>query len=337
MTSDNDNDLDSRMRGNDKPLQQSSTPTRGTSAKQKINGIFLLDKPEGYTSNKALQQVKSLFKAAKAGHTGNLDPLASGVLPICFGEATKFAGFLLEADKSYLVTAKLGENTDTGDADGKIIATKAVPVLTTEQLQPILLRFCGAISQLPPMYSALKYQGQPLYKLARKGVQVERKPRTITIYKIELLSLQDEYFTLQVHCSKGTYMRTLVEDIGAILDCGAHVTKLRRLLVGNYKIEDAITLPRLEEILASNNELAIKNLLLPTDSSVMDWPEIFLSSFAIDYLLKGQQIAANNAPAYGLVRLKAESNGQFIGIGEAVGRGMIAPKRLIDTRGMGVD
>lgn len=295
-----------------------------------IDGVFLLDKPTGITSNKALQQVKHLFKAKKAGHTGNLDPLASGVLPICFGEATKFAGYLLNADKSYNVTAKLGVTTDTGDADGKIIATTGVPTLEIEQLQQILQNFCGEIQQLPPMYSALKHQGQPLYKLARKGIEIEREIRLITIYKIELLNFHSEYINLNVHCSKGTYIRTLIEDIGKVLGCGAHVIELRRTQVGHYMIEDATTIEVLQEHLL-DEQCMIDNLLLSVDSALTDWPEVIISDFAAVCLVKGQQIAAKNAPSYGLVRLKTEHNAKFLGLGESIGGGMIAPKRLINT------
>ncbi len=297
---------------------------------ENIDGILLLDKPIGITSNKALQEAKFLFKAKKAGHAGSLDPLASGVLPICFGEATKFSGFLLNADKSYLVTAKLGVRTDSADADGKIIAQKPVPELTFAAVQQALLRFYGETEQLPPMYSALKYKGQPLYKLARQGLEVERQARKITIYKIELLTQEKEHITFKVHCSKGTYIRTLVDDLGEALNCGAHVTELRRLLVGNYKIENTITLSRLKEKY-TENELVTKDLLLPIDSAILDWPEIMVSMFAFNCLVKGQQISVANAPSYGLVRLKVESNGQFIGIGEALGKGCIAPKRLVNT------
>lgn len=299
--------------------------------KEHINGILLLDKPKGISSNKALQEAKYLFKAKKAGHAGNLDPLASGVLPICFGEATKFAGFLLEADKTYLVTAKLGERTDTADAEGQIIAKKPVPELTFAKVQQLLWHFCGEIEQIPPMYSALKHNGQPLYKLARQGIEIERKVRKVTIHKIELLAQENEHITFSVHCSKGTYVRTIVDDLGELFQCGAHVTELRRLSAGNYPIENTITLPALAAMFASGNVLAAKQLLLPVDSAIIAWPEVMVPDAAIAYLMKGQKITVAAAPSYGLVRLKAASDGRFLGIGEAVGQGGIAPKRLINT------
>lgn len=211
-----------------------------------ITGILLLDKPTDITSNKALQQAKFLYFAAKAGHTGALDPIATGVLPICFGEATKFSQYLLNADKKYRVTAKLGEKTTTADREGEVIESKPVDV-TEEQLVKVLQQFKGTISQVPSMYSALKKDGVPLYKLARKGIEVERDAREVDIYSLELVTFSDDEFVLDVHCSKGTYVRNLVEDIGDELGCGAHVLELRRTAVGDFNLGQTVTLAHLEE------------------------------------------------------------------------------------------
>ena len=213
--------------------------------KRDVNGILLLDKPKGLSSNAALQQVKRLYCARKAGHTGSLDPLASGMLPICFGKATKMSQQWLNADKIYHVRAQLGIQTTTGDAEGSIVAEKAVPDLTPKIIEQTLNRFRGEIQQVPPMYSALKHQGQPLYKLARRGITIERLPRAVIIHHLSLLSYENHQLELQVHCSKGTYIRTLIEDIGEALHCGAHVVELRRLSVGNFSAEQMISLEQL--------------------------------------------------------------------------------------------
>ena len=307
------------------------SPARSKALLTDINGILLLDKAIGITSNKALQQVKYLFGAKKAGHTGNLDPFASGMLPICFGEATKFAGLLLEADKSYLGTAKLGERSDTADCDGKIIQQRPVPDLHFATVEQALLKFCGKLQQLPPMFSALKHKGQPLYKLARQGIEVPRQPREISIYKIELLEYQAPNITFKVECSKGTYVRTLVDDLGEDLGCGAHVTALRRLQVGHYSIEHCHSFADLSAIVAQKNQLALLDLLMPTDSAVVSWSTVVLSSFAVHCLLRGQNVTVADAPQRGQVKLIAASNGNFIGIGQALGDGVIAPKRLVNT------
>lgn len=296
-----------------------------------VDGIFLLDKATGITSNKALQQIKRIFNAKKAGHTGSLDPLATGVLPICFGEGTKFASYLLAADKHYQVTAKLGITTDTGDADGKILATTPLPSdYNRENLQAILARFCGEIAQLPPMYSALKHQGQPLYKLARKGIVIERQPRLITIYQIKLVSMQAEYITLQVHCSKGTYIRTLIEDLGTVLGCGAHVVSLRRLQLGNYKETEAMTIEALVTCLAKKQKPP-EDLLLSIDSALVTLPTMLVSELTATNLIHGKQVIVTKPEHYGLVKLYINSNGKFLGIGEVMNNGMIISKRLINT------
>lgn len=217
-----------------------------------ISGILLLDKPMGITSNAALQQVKRLFNACKAGHTGSLDPLATGVLPLCFGEATKFSQFLLDADKHYRARVRLGVTTDSGDADGKVLETKPVPEITDEALEQALDNYRGEITQVPSMFSALKVDGQPLYKLARQGVEVEREARPVTIYELEVQDRSGDELTLDVRCSKGTYVRTLAEDIGRELGCGAHVAGLRRLAAGPFKIEETVSIQQLEELMSED-------------------------------------------------------------------------------------
>lgn len=291
-----------------------------------LDGILLLDKPKGLTSNAALQIVKRLFDARKAGHTGSLDPLASGMLPICFGEATKFSQFLLESDKHYQVTARLGIKTTTGDAEGEVIAEKLIPPLTQAQLNNLFLQFTGQIQQIPSMYSAIKQNGQPLYKLARQGLEVAREPRTIFIHTIEYLSHDLDSFSFIVHCSKGAYVRTLIEDMGETLGCGAHVQALRRLSVGPYQPEHMQILSHLEEL--SSTPHAMDRYLLPVDSAIRDWPELAMSEAAIYYLQQGQAVIAPYAPTSGWVRL-TRKNGGFLGVGEILDDGRVAPRRLL--------
>jgi tRNA pseudouridine55 synthase len=293
-----------------------------------LDGILLLDKPKGITSNAALQTVKRLYNARKAGHTGSLDPLASGMLPICFGEATKFSQFLLEADKQYLVTAKLGVRTTTGDAEGEVVSEKAVPTLTEQQIQELFTRFTGVIAQIPSMFSAIKQNGQPLYKLARQGIEVEREARHITVYGFEYLSHQADQITFTVHCSKGTYVRTLVEDMGEALGCGAHVQELRRLTVGSYKAEQMQDLGKLQELSGQQDFATMDSFLLPVDSAIERWPALALSEAAVYYLKQGQPIIVPYAPTSGWVRLTRKEGG-FLGVGEILDDGKVAPRRLI--------
>lgn len=295
-----------------------------------LDGILLLDKPKGITSNAALQTVKRLYNARKAGHTGSLDPLASGMLPICFGEATKFSQFLLEADKQYLVTAKLGVRTTTGDAEGEVVSEKAVPTLTEQQIQELFTRFTGVIAQIPSMFSAIKQNGQPLYKLARQGIEVEREARHITVYGFEYLSHQADQITFTVHCSKGTYVRTLVEDMGEALGCGAHVQELRRLTVGSYKAEQMQDLGKLQELSAQQDFTTMDSFLLSVDSAIERWPALALSEAAVYYLKQGQPIIVPYAPTSGWVRLTRKEGG-FLGVGEILDDGKVAPRRLIQT------
>lgn len=293
-----------------------------------VNGVLLLDKPADMTSNAALQVVKHLFQAQKAGHTGSLDPLATGMLPICFGGATKLSQHLLDSDKTYQVVAKLGVTTATGDAEGDVLETKTVGALDTQKLENVLGQFKGQIDQVPSMYSAIKHQGKPLYELARKGVTIEREPRSITIYDIVLTEHTEDTVSFDVTCSKGTYIRTLVEDIGKKLGCGGHVTALRRVVVGDYQEADMITLDALREISDKKALAGLDACLLPVDSMIQDWPVLSLSAAAVFYITQGQFIIAPKAPETGLVRLY-DMSGVFLGIGEAQGNGRVVPKRML--------
>ena len=293
-----------------------------------VSGIILLDKPIGMTSNAALQQVKRLFNANKAGHTGSLDPLASGLLPICLGEATKVSGFLLDADKAYLGTCKLGVRTTTADAEGDVIEQQPVGDLSLTQVARVLERFIGPIEQIPPMHSAIKQNGQPLYKLAHQGKTVERKPRAVEIFELDILRLEGDELDISLHCSKGTYVRTLAEDIGQELGCGAHLSALRRTLVGPFAIEQVVTLEQLIERLEHGFE-ALDEVMLPIEYALRDWPEVSLSENSAFYLCRGQAIQVAKAPTSGWVRLS--SGERFLGVGEILEDGRIAPRRLVKT------
>ncbi len=295
---------------------------------KKIDGILLLDKPLFITSNGALQRVKRLFGAKKAGHTGSLDPLATGMLPICFGEATKFSQYLLESDKCYQVEAKLGVKTRTGDAEGEIIATKPVMALTREKIETVLRQFEGLIQQIPPMYSALKVQGKPLYELARQGIEIPREARAVHIYRLELIDFQADKLQLEVQCSKGTYVRTLVEDIGELLGCGAHVSALRRSVVLPYNEIKMYTLDALEEAHKQFGMDALTQYLLPIETSVQSLPPIKLSNTAAFYMKTGQPVMIPHFPAQGLVRIFSHQD-EFMGVGEILEDGRVAPRRLV--------
>lgn len=298
-----------------------------SSKKRSINGILLLDKPKGMTSNQALQTAKQLFSASKAGHTGSLDPLATGLLPLCFGEATKFSQFLLNADKTYCVSARLGFKTNTGDAEGEVIETRPVTNYSTDQLESVLSAFRGPISQIPPMFSALKHKGRPLYKLARQGLVVERNPRTVTIHSLRLLDSRDvDVVNLQIRCSKGTYIRTLIEDIGEALGCGAYVHDLRRLGVANYLAAQMVSLEELQSLSLAECD----QKLLSLDSLLNEWPVLKISQAAAYYLFRGQAVLLPNLPKQGFVRLLLQESGQFIGVGEILDDGRITPRRLVD-------
>ena len=303
-----------------------------------ISGVLLLDKPAGCSSNHALQRVKRLFGAAKAGHTGSLDPLATGMLPICFGEATKISAFLLDADKRYVLECQLGVTTTTGDAEGEVIETRGVSDIHESDVQAVLGDFLGPIMQVPPMYSAVKHNGERLYKLARQGIEVERKAREVTIHTLELTGFRIDadgrkLVSLDVSCSKGTYVRTLVEDIAGKLGCGAHITALRRLSVGPYH-GHMYTVDELEALVADKAEDAAEQdwesldaCLQPVDSGVADWPDVHLGSDAAFYVSQGQPVMVPHAPTRGWVRIYDHS--RFLGVGEIQDDGLVAPRRMI--------
>lgn len=292
-----------------------------------VNGVLLLDKPPGMTSNAALQTVKRLYQAAKAGHTGSLDPLADGLLPICFGEATKISGFLLNADKAYRFRCRLGVITNTGDAEGEVLERRPVPVLDRAGVERVLARFTGEIEQLPPMYSALKHQGQRLYVLARQGREVERQPRTVTIHELWLLNLEPGVLECEVRCSKGTYIRTLAENIGTALGCGASIETLRRTSVAPYEGYDMLPLAEIRQ-LAEQGTAALDALLLPVDTAIGDWPRVQVDATCARYLSSGQPVLVPRVPRDGWVRLYQDSAG-FFGVGEILDDGRVALRRLV--------
>ena len=293
-----------------------------------IHGVFLLDKPQGMSSNDIMQKVKRIFQANKAGHTGALDPLATGMLPICLGEATKFSQFLLDADKRYLVTAKLGERTDTSDAEGQIVETREVKVKTPEILTA-LEQFRGDILQVPTMFSALKHNGKPLYEYARQGITVEREARPITIFELNFIEYNAPYLTLEVHCSKGTYIRTLVDDLGEVLGCGAHVTMLRRTAVADYPTEKMLDWHALQS-LAEQQDLALLDaLLLPMDTAVAKLPTLTLNESQTQGIGFGQRIKFDNPNRLqGQVRLFSHEN-RFLGVAVIDENNVIRPQRLV--------
>lgn len=301
--------------------------TRTKTKFRPLDGILLLDKPAGMSSNAALQAARRLFRAEKGGHTGSLDPLATGLLPLCFGEATKFSQYLLDADKGYETLMQLGVTTSTGDAEGEVLERREVAV-TREDIEALLPRFRGDIQQVPPMYSALKKDGQPLYKLARAGEVVEREARSVTISRLELLAFENGQARLSVSCSKGTYIRTLVEDLGHLLGCGAHVAELRRTQAGPFTLAQAVSLEELEKAHAEGGAEALDRFLLPVDCGLQDWPVVQLTEHSAYYWLHGQPVRAPGAPAQGLMRVE-DHEGRFIGIGEASDDGRVAPRRLI--------
>ncbi|MCB1917964.1 MAG: tRNA pseudouridine(55) synthase TruB [Rhodocyclaceae bacterium] len=294
-------------------------------SRRAVDGVLLLDKPSGLTSNQALQQARRLFDAAKAGHTGTLDPLASGLLPLTFGEATKFSQQLLDADKSYTASVRLGITTDTGDAEGETL--RACPVdVDHAAVASVLARFRGEIDQVPPMYSALKHQGRPLYELAREGQMIERPPRRVSIHRLELRSFEAPCFELAVTCSKGTYIRTLAEDIGAVLGCGAHLSALRRTAIGPLTVDRAVSLAQLASI-----DLATRDgLLAGMDSLLGALPEIRLDAAEAGVVRHGGSLLRDLAPGL-LFRLRAPDG--FIGLGRSDDAGRLWPKRLVVRAG----
>lgn len=296
--------------------------------RRQVHGILLLDKPLEISSNGALQRVKRLFNAKKAGHTGSLDPLATGMLPLCFGEATKFSQFLLDADKAYRVVAKLGIRTTTGDAEGTPIEVLSAAHITVDDITKQISHFIGEMDQVPPMFSAIKVQGRPLYELARQGIDVERKSRRITIFDLVFEGLQGDEATFHVRCSKGTYIRTLVEDMGKALGCGAHVAQLRRTMVMPYGNGKMYTLSDLEHIAQTSGHEGLTACLLPVESAIQVFPVVRLSTSASFYIRMGQPVRATAPQHSSLVRLVSE-DAKFIGIGEVSSDGFIKPHRLL--------
>lgn len=296
-----------------------------------LNGILLLNKPMGMTSNAALQAVKAMFFAAKAGHTGSLDPLATGVLPICFGEATKFSQFLLDSDKVYRTTVVLGETRTSGDADGEVLEQRDASALTAEQVGGALESFRGEIEQLPSMYSAIKVGGTPLYKLARAGQEVERERRRVVVHDIRLEGFRPgtrAEADLYIACSKGTYVRTIAEDLGQQLGVGAHVGRLHRVQAGPFGEDRAISLDALETMRQEKAFAAMDALILPVDTAVADLPEVLLTPNSGYYLRQGQPVLVPHLPTSGLVRIRVE-DGEFLGVGEILEDGRLAPRRLV--------
>ncbi len=294
-----------------------------------IHGVFLLDKPQGMSSNDILQKVKRLFKANKAGHTGALDPLATGMLPICLGEATKFSQFLLDSDKRYIVTAKLGERTDSSDADGEVVQTREIKVDQTQIIEN-LNQFRGDILQVPTMFSALKHNGKPLYEYARAGITVEREARPITIFELKFISYEAPYLTLEVHCSKGTYIRTLVDDLGEALGCGAHVTVLRRIGVSNYPADKMMTWDCLQQLKELDDLTQLDQHLLSVDSAVATLPKIELTEDQSKAIKFGQRLKIiNDHKIYGQVRLFSNNN-EFLGVAEIDQRDILRPSRIVN-------
>jgi len=292
------------------------------SLKREIDGVFLLNKPLGFSSNQALKKIQWLFNAKKAGHTGTLDPMASGLLPICIGEATKFSHRLLEANKTYIATIQLGVTTTTGDQEGEVVSQKDV-ILKPNQLEETLQKFTGDITQIPPMFSALKFEGKPLYEYARQGIEIERKSRQVTIYDITLNKIEESIVILEVSCSKGTYIRTLAEDIGHALGCGAYLKGLERTQTGNFQLSDALTIEAIEAMSMAFRE----KTLLPVDALLEGLSSIKLTLTETEAIKKGQAIDFNGKNDNEL-RLYGAS-GQFLGVGQPDLQGRLFPKRLI--------
>ncbi len=294
-----------------------------------VDGLLLLNKPAGLSSNQALQRVKRLLNAKKAGHTGSLDPGATGMLPLCFGEATKVCPFLLNADKTYRVTAKLGVATDTGDADGSEIERCEVPTLAVDDWRELLQRFKGESTQIPPMYSALKKDGKRLYELARKGVTVEREPRPIRVDEIELLEAAGTRLVFRVRCSKGTYIRVLVEDIARAVGTVAHTARLHREEVGDFRAEDMLDMSVLEA--AAEDGAALHEHLMAPDIALRGLPQVTLSATDGSRFSGGMAVSGGEQGATGLVRVYSDEP-RFLGVGEASGDGSVAPRRVFLTR-----
>jgi tRNA pseudouridine55 synthase len=299
-----------------------------------VHGVFLLDKHQGASSNDVLQKVKRLFNANKAGHTGALDPLATGMLPVCLGEATKFSQYLLDSDKRYRVIARLSERTDTSDADGNIVETRPI-TFDQAALDAALDYFRGDTMQVPTMFSALKYQGRKLYEYAREGITVPREARPIKVFELQFIRWEGDELELEIHVSKGTYIRTIIDDLGERLGCGAHVIMLRRLQVARYPIERMVTLEQLQEVAATVNMAetpdysALDALLLPMDSPAEEFPMVNLLPTVAAYFKQGMPVQVADAPEQGLVRVTEGDEQKFIGMAEIADDGRVAPRRLV--------
>ena len=293
-----------------------------------VNGVVVLDKPRGMSSNEAVQRVKRLYTARKVGHTGSLDPLATGVLPLCLGDATKFSQYLLTSDKTYVATLRLGVSTDSGDADGKVLQEREVGTMSRAHIDAALEEFRGEIEQVPSMFSAVKHQGKPLYKLARQGSEIEREARPVTIYRNEIVDYAEDRLVLEVHCSKGTYVRTIAHDLGEVLGCGAHVEALRRTTAGPYREDDLVTFDEMSRMAELGK---LDGLLQPVATAVGQWPPVELAGAPAFYLKQGQPVLVPHAPTEGWVRIYEQENddGRFIGVGEILNDGRVAPRRLI--------
>ena len=303
--------------------------------------MLIVDKPLGQSSNRSLQIAKRILNAQKAGHTGSLDPLATGVLPLCFGEATKFSQYLLDADKQYRTTVVLGVSTASGDAEGEVIERLDASAITQAEVEQQLENFKGEIEQRPSMYSALKHEGKPLYKLARKGIEIERKLRCVTIHAIELEAFRSSSETgaepeadIFVHCSKGTYIRSIAEDLGAALGCGGYVKMLRRTQVGKFTESQSVSIDTLEALSEIDDEASrqqqLDELLLPADAALQEYPKVVLAESSTAFMLQGHAVLVPQAPTEGRVRIYSHDQ-QFLGLGEVLDDGRVGPKRLIAT------
>lgn len=292
--------------------------------KRAVSGVLLLDKPYGFSSNQALQKVKWLYQAQKAGHTGTLDPLATGVLPICLGEATKFAQHLTDENKTYVATVKFGVTTTTGDKEGDVVSEVACQ-LSRAEIERVLPQFLGSITQVPPMYSALKVNGKPLYEYARNGIELERAPRQVSIHALRVLACAENSAEIEVCCSKGTYIRTLGEDIGKALNVGAHLTALRRTATATYQIAETVTIEALEQMSIEQRDA----LLLPVDSAIQILPKVELHEDAAYYFKQGNPVWLAGVIPAGDLRIYTAS-GLFLGVGQQQRDGRIAPKRVVN-------
>ncbi len=290
-----------------------------------IDGVFLLNKPLNISSNAALQKVRWLYRAQKAGHTGALDPLATGLLPICLGEATKFSHYLLDADKRYQTTIQLGTATSTGDVEGEVVESQAIPLLTEDSISKILKQFEGETTQIPPMYSALKKDGRPLYELARQGIEIERPARSVRISQIKLLSFTEQSISLDVTCSKGTYIRVLGEDIAKAMGTVGHLSKLHRIQTGHFQLDEHMTIEYLESL----DEVAREQLLLPSYAAVEGLPKLELPLERVKYFNNGQESSVDFPESDGVLVF---SNGQCLGLAEVNAVGRLKPKRLLIQR-----